>query len=183
MVKYLLVLNYKKFLADGQSSFSVGVAGNFNDLEIEAINSGGLNPFTFFGPFSQAYLRAAAPDYKLAFTAGFNTAKFNFLATYTRFSEVILQDFQWVDSPATNQAEANELFDIATDTYEATGTLDVSVSYALTPKLRLTVGSQNLLNTYPTPQFDGWTDQGGFNDSVQMGSDGLYLFGRLGFNF
>jgi len=94
-----------------------------------------------------------------------------------------LQDFQWVDSPATNQAEADALYETATDTYEAALTLDLSLTYKFTPALMLTVGGNNLLNTYPTPQFDGWTDQGGFNDSVQMGSDGAYFFGRLGFNF
>ena len=102
---------------------------------------------------------------------------------YTHFSEVILQDFQWVDSPATNQAEADALFEVATDTYESAGVLDLSIGYQLTEGLKFTLGANNLLNTYPTAQFDGWTDQGGFNDSVQMGSDGMYLFGRLGFNF
>ncbi|MBK8625662.1 MAG: hypothetical protein IPN86_08945 [Saprospiraceae bacterium] len=44
----------------------------------------------------------------------------------------------------------------------------------------MTLGGNNILNKYPTPQFDGWTDQGGFNDSVQMGSDGRYLFCKIG---
>ncbi len=63
------------------------------------------------------------------------------------------------------------------------GTLDLSLSYQIASKLRLTIGANNIFGAYPTPQFDGWTDQGGFNDSVQMGSDGMYLFGRIGFNF
>jgi iron complex outermembrane receptor protein len=75
------------------------------------------------------------------------------------------------------------LFAIATDVYEAAGTLDLNVSYQFNDYLSWTIGANNLLNTYPTPQFDGWTDQGGFNDSVQMGSDGMFLFARLGFKF
>ena len=47
--------------------------------------------------------------------------------------------------------------------------------------LGFTIGGNNVLNKYATPQFDGWTDQGGFADSVQMGSDGAYFFGRLSF--
>ncbi len=176
-----VVLNYKHYM--GSNILNVGLAGNFNNLEIDAINSGDLNEFTFFGPFSQAYLEAAAPDYKIGLNVGFSTPKFEALANLTLFSEVTLQDFQWVDSPATNQAEADALFAMATDVYEAATTLDLSLSYALTKNLKLTIGANNLLNTYPTPQFDGWTDQGGFNDSVQMGSDGLYLFGRIGINF
>jgi iron complex outermembrane receptor protein len=62
-------------------------------------------------------------------------------------------------------------------------TLDLSAGYAISDKLKLTIGANNLLNTYPTPQFDGWTDQGGFSDSVQMGSDGTFFFARLGFKF
>jgi iron complex outermembrane receptor protein len=176
-----IVLGYRRYLNNG--SLTASIAGNFNNTEIRNVNSGNLNRFTFFGPFSQAYLEAAAPDYKFAFNVGANFGKLDAFVTWTQFSEVLLQDFQWVDSPATNQAEADALYAVATDTYESAGTLDISVGYQLTKNLRITAGGSNLLNTYPTPQFDGWTDQGGFNDSVQMGSDGMYLFGRVGFRF
>jgi iron complex outermembrane receptor protein len=178
------VLNYQLFLGGNEDkSLTLGVAGNLNNTEIVSINSGKLNPFTFFGPFSQAYLEAAAPDYKIAGSLGLNLGKFDVLVAWTQFSQVSLQDFQWVDTPATNQAEADALFEVATDVYEAAGTLDLSLSYQLLKNMRITLGANNLLNAYPTPQFDGWTDQGGFNDSVQMGSDGAYFFGRIGFNF
>lgn len=177
-----VILSYRKAFVNN-STLSIGVAGNFNDLEIKQIKSGRLNEFTFFGPFSQAYLEAAAPDYKIGFNVNYSMNKFDISLNWTQFSEVILQDFQWVDSPAQNQAEADALFGVATDVYEAAGILDVSAGFQFTEGLKLTIGSNNLLNTYPTPQFDGWTDQGGFNDSVQMGSDGAYFFARLGFKF
>jgi len=177
-----LVLGYKHLMSDDQA-LNFGIAANFNNTEIESINSGELNPFTFFGPFSQAYLEAAAPDYKIGFNTGANLGKLNVQLGYTLFSEVIIQDFQWVDSPATTQAEADALFSVATDTYESAGTLDLSLGYELNNNFNFTLGANNLLNTYPTAQFDGWTDQGGFNDSVQMGSDGMFLFARVGFNF
>ena len=113
----------------------------------------------------------------------YQTGNFDILLVYTQFSQVQLQDFQWVDTPATNQSEADALYKIATDTYKAAGTLDLAASYAISQKFRVTIGSNNILNKYPTPQFDGWTDQGGFNDSVQMGSDGRYVFARMGFTF
>jgi len=75
------------------------------------------------------------------------------------------------------------LREVATDIYEGVFTLDLSLSYQLTDNFKLTLGGNNILNEYPTPQFDGWTDQGGFNDSVQMGADGAYFFARLGINF
>ena len=177
-----IVLGYNHYL-EGNKKLNFGVAANFNNTEIESINSKDLNEFTFFGPFSQAYLEAAAPDYKIGVNAGADLGKLNVQLNYTLFSEVTLQDFQWVDTPATNQSEADALFSVATDIYESAGTLDLSLGYELSETFNLTVGSNNLLNTYPTAQFDGWTDQGGFNDSVQMGSDGRFLFARLGFNF
>lgn len=176
-----LVLNYKRHF--GSNSLTVGLAGNFNSLEIEKIHNNDLNQFTFFGPFSQAYLKAAAPDYKFGLNLSYATPKFNVMVSFTQFSEVIIQDFQWVDTPALTQAEADELLKVATDVYDATTTMDISVGYQFTQRIKLTVGGNNILNAYPTPQFDGWTDQGGFSDSVQMGSDGAYFFGRLTLKF
>ncbi|MHC4106103.1 MAG: TonB-dependent receptor plug domain-containing protein, partial [Planctomycetota bacterium] len=175
-----IVLNYKIYLGHGNRSLSVALAGNVNELEIQSINNGNLNKFTFFGPFSQAYLEAAAPDHKFSASLVFSAPKLDIMASLIRFSEVKLQDFQWIDTPASNQAEADALLAVASDIYKAALTLDVSLSYTLLKSLKLTVGGNNILNEYPTPQFDGWTDQGGFNDSVQMGSDGRYFFARLG---
>jgi iron complex outermembrane receptor protein len=156
--------------------------GNFNDLKVKSVNNGNLNEFTFFGPFSQAYLKAAAPDYKFGLNLGYSNQKFDANATFTQFSEVTLQDFQWVDSPATNQAEADALFPVATDLYKAALVVDLSLGYQISDKVKFSLGANNLFNQYPTPQFDGWTDQGGLADSVQMGSDGTYVFGRLNFS-
>jgi iron complex outermembrane receptor protein len=176
-----IVFGYRTDFA--HSGLAVNLAANFNDLKIDKIHNGDLNQYTFFGPFSQAYLKAAAPDYKIGLNVLYSLKRFDFSATITQFSEVILQDFQWVDSPATNKAEADALFQVATDTYEAKATMDVSAGYRINKSWNLTVGANNIFNIYPSPQFDGWTDQGGFNDSVQMGSDGTYYFARLGFNF
>lgn len=174
-----IVLTYKKSFGDHK--ITAGLTGNFNELEIKKINNGNLNRYTFFSPFSEAYLKAAAPDHKFGLNLGYNYKKFGVNLSLTRFSEVILQDFQWVDSPPTNAAEAEALFATATDVYEGAITADLSFSYNFTDKLTFTMGGNNIFNRYPTPQFDGWTDQGGLADSVQMGSDGAYFFARLGF--
>jgi iron complex outermembrane receptor protein len=177
-----VVLNYKHWLTD-DNNISAGVAANFNNTEIQAINSGDLNEYTFFGPFSQAYLEAAAPDYKIGVNAGLKLGDFSLNLAYTLFSEVLIQDFQWVDSPATNAEEAAALLAVATDVYEQAGTLDLGLNWMISERMDISLGANNLLNTYPTPQWDGWTDQGGFNDSVQMGSDGAFFFSRLSFKF
>ncbi len=176
-----IVLGYETGIGE-HGKATIGLIGNLNDLEIKRINNGNLNEFTFFGPFSQAYLEAAAPDYKFGLNLGYSCKKFDASASLTQFSEVTLQDFQWVDTPATTQAEADALFPVATDIYEAALVVDLSAGYQFAEKIKFTIGANNLFNTYPTPQFDGWTDQGGLADSVQMGSDGTYVFGRLNFS-
>ena len=177
-----IVLNYTKNLPNN-SKIKLDLVGNINELKIEKIHNNNLNRFTFFSPFSEAYLKAAAPPYKFGLNLAYTRNKFNVNVVLTRFSEVKLQDFQWVDSPPTTQAEADALYAKATDVYEAATTTDVSLGYKFTKSLKWTTGANNLFNVYPTPQFDGWTDQGGFADSVQMGSDGLYLYTRLNFSF
>ncbi|MHA7944117.1 TonB-dependent receptor [Formosa sp. 3Alg 14/1] len=186
-----IVLTYKMSIGSN-SNLSFGLIGNLNNLEIKNINTPefeGSNmtneeaQLRFFSPFSQAYLEAAAPDYKFGLNLGYSTSRFNINASLTQFSEVQLQDFQWVDSPPITFAEADALKEVATDTYESRLIVDLNLGYKFTENLNLTVGANNLFNTYPTPQFDGWSDQGGLADSVQMGSDGRYIFTRLGFNF
>ncbi len=175
-----IVLGYGTSVGD-EGKIQVDLIGNLNDLTIKEIHNGALNEFTFFGPFSQAYLEAAAPDYKFGLNLGYTNKKFNASVALTQFSEVTLQDFQWVDSPPTTQAEADALYPVATDIYKAALIVDLSLGYQISEKLKLSIGANNLFNTYPTPQFDGWTDQGGLADSVQMGSDGTYAFARLNF--
>ncbi|HEY9170203.1 MAG TPA: TonB-dependent receptor [Lutibacter sp.] len=166
---------------NSSSSFNVGLIGNFNKLKIDKIHNGSLNEYTFFSPFSRAYLEAAAPDYKFGLNMGYTNKKFNANINFTQFSEVKLQDFQWVDTPATTLAEANALYEVATDTYKAKMVVDLNFSYEVSKSLTFTIGGNNIFNQYATPQYDGWTDQGGLMDSVQMGSDGAYFFGRIGF--
>lgn len=170
-----VVLNYTQQLSNG-GSLRASIAGNVNDTEIQSINSGNLDEQTFFGPFSQAYLETAAPDSKFSYNLNYSKEKLSFNVVWTQFSEVILQDFQWVDDPSTAS------IDTATDVYEAVGSLDFSFKYDLSPSLDLILGGTNILNTYPTPQFDGWTDQGGLSDAVQIGSDGAYFFTALRLN-
>lgn len=175
-----LVLSYKTLFNNG-GMLNVGLIGNFNDLKINKIHNGDLNEFTFFGPFSQAYLKAAAPDYKWGLNLGYKHNTFNFNTRLTQFSEVKLQDFQWVDTPATNQNEANDLLAVATDIYKNKMTVDLNLAYEFSEGIIFSIGGNNILNTYPTPQYDGWTDQGGLADSVRMGNDGAYFYAKLNF--
>ncbi len=66
--------------------------------------------------------------------------------------------------------------------YDPRLTLDLSLSYNLSPSVRWTVGGANILNAYPTKQ-DAETEGGGLYDAVQMGFNGTFLFSRLSFVF
>ncbi|NQW36710.1 MAG: TonB-dependent receptor [Flavobacteriales bacterium] len=166
---------------DDDNALNFGLTGNMNKLKIKKIHNGSLNEFTFFSPFSRAYLKAAAPDYKFGLTTGYTHKDFSVNAVFTKFSEVKINDFQWVDSPPVTQADADALALVGEDTYKSSMVMDLSMSYKFSDKFTFTMGGNNIFNSYPTPQFDGWTDQGGLADSVQMGSDGAYFFGRISF--
>ena len=60
-------------------------------------------------------------------------------------------------------------------------TTDVALSYALTNQLRLSVGSSNLFNVYPSFFNPQATENGGAWDAVQMGSNGRFVFAKLQF--
>jgi len=194
-----IVLGYETNVGD-DGKIKVGLIGNINDLEIKKIHNrkgevDELNEYRFFGPFSQAYLKAAAPDYKFGLNLGYSNEKFDATVSLTQFSEVSLFDFQWVEYAPENEAEASNydtsgdgngdtnFFESGKDIYKAMMTVDLSLGYKISEKVKLNLGANNLFNKYPTPQFDGWTDQGGLADSVQMGSDGMYIFSRLSFSF
>lgn len=137
---------------NGYSSFNIGLIGNLNKLKIDKIHNGNLNEYTFFSPFSRAYLEAAAPDYKFGLNMGYTHKKFNANINLTQFSEVKLQDFQWVDTPATTQAEADALYAVATDVYKKKMVVDLNFSYEVSKSLTFTVGGNNIFNQYATPQ-------------------------------
>ncbi|PIX06682.1 MAG: TonB-dependent receptor [Flavobacteriales bacterium CG_4_8_14_3_um_filter_35_10] len=175
-----MVFTYNTRIND-DNALNFGLTGNINNLKIKKIHNGALNEFTFFSPFSRAYLKAAAPAYKFGLTTGYTHKNLNINAVFTQFSQVKINDFQWVDTPPLTQADADALSLIATDIYKAKLVMDLSISYDFSKNFTFTFGGNNIFNTYATPQFDGWTDQGGLADSVQMGSDGAYFFGRISF--
>ncbi|GAA6769887.1 hypothetical protein AAGS39_06260 [Flavobacterium sp. CGRL2] len=70
------------------------------------------------------------------------------------------------------------------DVYNPRLITDLTVGYQFTKSLKLTLGSNNLFNVYPTKQDEqGNTEAGGYWDAVQMGFSGAYYYARLGFNF
>lgn len=159
-----IVLSWRKEL--GQGNFRAALIGNINDMKIQKINNRGLDMETFFGGREQAFLLASAPDSKFGLNLGYSVNQFSVGTAITQFSEITLIDFADTE-----------------DIYKSRTVVDLNFSYDIADKIKLAIGANNLLNTYPSIQEDGETEAGGYWDAVQMGFSGAYYYARLGFGF
>ncbi|TPG44172.1 TonB-dependent receptor [Flavobacterium pectinovorum] len=160
-----LVFSWKKGFDFGQ--FSATFVGNINDMKIDNIKNGSLPADTFFGKRDQAFLLASAPDSKFGLNLNYSKNKFDAGLAFTRFSKVVLVDYADED-----------------DVYNPRLVTDLTLGYKLSKSLKISIGSNNLFNVYPTKQDEqGNTEAGGYWDAVQMGFSGAYYYARLGFNF
>ena len=160
-----LVFAWKKKF--GASQFGATLVGNINDMKIDKVKNGNLDEATFFGKRDKAFLLASAPDSKFGLNLNYSKNKFDAGLAFTRFSKVVLVDYADED-----------------DVYNPRLVTDLTIGYKLTKNLKLSVGSNNLFNVYPTKQDEqGNTEAGGYWDAVQMGFSGAYYYARLGFNF
>ena len=78
-------------------------------------------------------MKASAPPYKVNLTFDYNLGRFGALVRFVKFGGIKLYDYN---------EDLNE--------YGHRLTTDVALSYALTNQLRLSLGSSNLFNKYPT---------------------------------
>jgi iron complex outermembrane receptor protein len=160
-----IVLAWKKKIDN--STYGITLVGNINDMKIEKVKNGNLDAETFFGKREQAFLLASAPKNKFALNLNYAKNKFDAGLAFTHFSKVVLIDYAGLDN-----------------VYDARVNTDLTLGYKMTNHLKLTVGSNNLFNVYPTKQDEsGNTEAGGYWDAVQMGFNGAYYYARLGFNF
>jgi iron complex outermembrane receptor protein len=160
-----IVFSWKKKFDAGQ--FGVNLIGNINDMKISNVKNGTLDEGTFFGKREKAFLLASAPNNKFGLNFNYSKDKFDAGLAFTRFSKVVLVDYNDED-----------------DVYNPRVITDLTFGYKLTKNLKLSAGSNNLLNIYPTKQDEqGNTEAGGYWDAVQMGFSGAYYYARLGFNF
>jgi iron complex outermembrane recepter protein len=160
-----VVLAWKKRFDD--SNFSATLVGNINDMKITKVKNGSLPADIFFGAREQAFLLASAPKNKFGLNLNYSHKKFDSGLAFTRFSKVVLIDYADLDN-----------------VYTARVNTDLTIGYQFSKELKLTLGSNNLFNVYPTKQDEsGNTEAGGYWDAVQMGFNGAYYYARLGFNF
>ncbi|WP_099712822.1 TonB-dependent receptor [Flavobacterium sp. 9] len=160
-----LVFSWKKSFDFGQ--FGATLVGNINDMKIDNVKNGSLDADTFFGKREKAFLLASAPDSKFGLNLNYSLHKFDAGLAFTRFSKVVLVDYNDED-----------------DVYNPRLVTDITLGYKLSKSLKVSIGSNNLFNVYPTKQDEqGNTEAGGYWDAVQMGFSGAYYYARLGFNF
>ncbi|MBF2709669.1 TonB-dependent receptor [Flavobacterium soyangense] len=160
-----IVLAWKKRY--GNTNFSATLVGNINNMTIGKVHNGNLDAETFFGKREQAFLLASAPKSKFGLNLNYSHKKFDTGLAFTRFSKVVLIDYANLDNVYTPRVNT-----------------DLTLGYQFTKQLKLSIGSNNLFNIYPTKQDEsGNTEAAGYWDAVQMGFNGAYYYARLGFNF
>lgn len=174
-----VVLSYIKYFGDNR--LAVSLAANFNKMEIPTVHNGDLDRNTFFGPREEYFVRASAPAHKIAFQASYRMRKFEVAAALTRFSQIILLDWQMYEDDA-DYGSYEQKIEAAKDIYKGRFVTDFTFTYNPTANISLSLGANNLLNIYPTVQ-DDWTDSGGYWDAVQMGTSGAYYYLRAGVKF
>jgi len=159
-----IVLAWKKRYDN--STVSTTLVGNINNMTIEKVHNGNLDAETFFGKREQAFLLASAPKSKFGLNLNYSHKKIDAGLAFTRFSKVVLINYNNDDNVYTPRVNT-----------------DLTLGYQFTKQLKLTLGSNNLFNIYPTKQDEQNTEAGGYWDAVQMGFNGAYYYTRLGFNF
>ena len=151
----------------GSSKFGATVVGNINDMKVTHVNNGALDQETFFGAREIAFLKASAPNNKFGLNLNYERKSFDAGLAFTRFSKVVLVDYAGADN-----------------VYNPKIVTDLTLGFQIIKQVKLSVGSNNLFNIYPTKQDEsGNTEAGGYWDSVQMGFSGAYYYTRLSFKF
>lgn len=156
-------------LGVGNGRLTTTLAANLNRLLVTSVQAtprlAGKEEI-FFGPREQAFVKASAPPFKINLTFDYNVGRFGALVRFVQFGGVKLIDY-----------------DGNPENYGQRLTTDVALSYALTNQLRLSLGSSNLFNVYPSFFNPLVTETGGAWDPVQMGSNGRFLFAKLQVKF
>jgi len=163
------------------------------------LNDTKLHQKTFFSDREEAFLKASAPKNKFSLNLEYNFNKFGVGTHITYFGKVVLMGFGDATTDNPNQTGINPMVpaDYIPDLYvpevfnfNGKVVTDVYASYKFSKSIALFLGADNLFNVHPdlgvNPLARGWfgdNESGGPWDSVQMGFNGLRLFGKLVFNF
>lgn len=187
-----LVANYRTRMARGQMTFSL--AANWNQVAFTKVypaklNIGSNNTLPMDATLraqylSDIYLNRSSrgsfehgnPRQKYIASIVYNKGPFSAMARGVYYGGVKYY---------SNYHETDDITSPFAD-YKlgARATVDLSVSYQIVKALRVSIGGDNVTNTYPTRTRTDLTDSGRFAyDNYQMGYQGAYYYARLGFTF
>ena len=185
----------------GRNGLHLLLAGNIQTMDVNAVhvppalNGTELNRKTFFSDRERAFLIASAPKEKFALSGDYTHGKFGAGAHLTYFGKITLLGFGAATDDNPNQTginpqvptDANQSVLVPEDfNFGGKVVTDIYCSWKFSKKVSVFVGADNLFNVHPdlgvNPLAKGWADDnesGGPWDSVQMGFNGLRLFGKV----
>ena len=175
------VSTYKTSLGKN-SKLNLSLGMTFNKTEIsdikktpDKLQAGTVAKIAIIDTINIALIETAQPRQKIIFSANYTIGKFSFVARATHFGKVAA----W-EKPTGLRHIKQE--------FGAKTLIDASVGYNITPKIQLTVGSNNITNEYPDkvlPTLSAYgTGQTPYNRNVnQFGFAGAFYYGSLTVRF
>ncbi|HVU57023.1 MAG TPA: TonB-dependent receptor [Puia sp.] len=194
-----MIVDYNKRW--GKNGFHLLLAGNIQSMPIDdihvpaALSGTELNRKTFYSDREIAFLKASAPKQKLALNLDYTADKFGIGSHLTYYGKVVLMGFGTSTSDNPNATGINPMVPSDADdnklvpevfNYGGKVVTDLYLSYKLAKHVTVFAGADNLFNVHPdlgvNPLAKGWfgdNESGGPWDSVQMGFNGMRLFGKV----
>lgn len=191
-----MVIDYSRMIC--HHKLKTTLAANFQRMKIDKINvPEKLNDTEghrkqFLSDREQAFILASAPNTKLALNLDYEIHKFNVGLRINHFGKVKILGYGEDALGINPQVPTDDGRSYVPDVYNysAKWITDVYVGYKITKNLALNIGADNIFNIHPdlgaVKGAKWWAynnETGGPWDAVQMGGNGLRLFGRLGFTF
>ncbi|HRH56344.1 MAG TPA: TonB-dependent receptor [Chitinophagales bacterium] len=172
-------------------NLNITFAGNYNKMLLGKIKTSDLlagKEDTYFGIRDKGFLLASAPRSKFNLAIEYKVGNFSIQPRINFFDKVELINYRaYGDGDIADAALAAgdmAAYNAAiTDVYKPRVTLDLSMAYDVCKNVSLVFGSNNLLDAYPTAHDMGWSESGGMWDAAQMGFGGMFLYGKVLFNF
>ena len=165
-----LVVTHNGRIGEGQLNSTL--AATFAQTKLQEVNTSTVlegREDTYFDRTSQIFLESAVPRTKVNLTFNYALNKFDVFLRNVYFGPV---------DEATNVSANDQTFSGKTIT-------DLSFGYAISERLKFTLGANNLLDIYPDLNSPENVSDGRFlysRRSQQFGANGRYLFARVKFS-
>jgi iron complex outermembrane recepter protein len=139
-----------------------------------------LNPApTLFDRVNVLTFEKGNPKNKVSASANWSRDRWSAMARATRYGKVLSPDSAATNATVAAGRPANDLW------LAARTLVDVEGRFALTNRLKLAIGAENLFDQYPTlvPATFNGTGTTPFSNYSPLGRSGLFIYGRLSAEF